>query len=133
VFVGDTGSAPSYFASVRDAASDLDATFAGPLSHHQLAELMARADLYASASRLESYGMATAEAAAVGLPMVVTRVGDVASSLEDHPGACTVPAFDAGAFVTAVQGALEAGPSVPRFPPARRWNDAAREFVAACR
>ncbi len=51
--------------------------------------------------------MATAEAAAVGLPMVVTKVGDVASSLANHPGACTVPSLDADAFVTALQEALD--------------------------
>lgn len=63
--------------------------FAGPRAGADLRREFAGADLLVAPSRLEAYGMAAAEALAVGLPVVATAVGGLPEAL-DRTG-CGVP------------------------------------------
>jgi len=58
-------------------------TFHGVLRQEAVAALMAESDLMVSPSTFEAYGMAVAEAAAAGLPVLSNRVG-AAEQLIEH-------------------------------------------------
>jgi glycosyltransferase involved in cell wall biosynthesis len=55
--------------------------FTGPLAHDALTAAYQFADLFVTASRLEGYGMAVADAIAYGLPLVGTRGGALADTI----------------------------------------------------
>lgn len=54
---------------------DDSVTFVGALAHDQVAARVAAADLFVCASRMETFGLAVAEAMAAGVPVVAPRVG----------------------------------------------------------
>ena len=58
-------------------------TFHGALPQEAVAALMADSDLFVCPSTFEAYGMAVAEAVAVGLPVLSNRVG-AADQLIQH-------------------------------------------------
>lgn len=60
--------------------------FAGVLSHAAAMAELARADLLVSASRVESYGMALAEARAAGVPMLTRAGGHAAAHVNVETG-----------------------------------------------
>jgi glycosyltransferase involved in cell wall biosynthesis len=63
-------------------------TFVGQLPHEQLLKELAQSNLFLSASRMESYGMALAEAHSLGIPIIARRGGNVAAHvLVEHGGA----------------------------------------------
>lgn len=131
VLVGDDRADPSYASACRT-VSGIEVRLTGAVPHHDAVLHVAQADLYVSASRLESYGMATAEAAALGLPMVITRTGDVADTLVDDPNVQVVPVDDDAALTRAIHDAL-AAPTTPRRPrPMPDWADCVSAFCAAC-
>lgn len=61
-------------------------TLLGGLDKHQILELLWQADLFASTSRTETFGMAIAEALATGLPVVATRSGGPESIIKAGMG-----------------------------------------------
>ena len=63
----------------------------GSLSPKQLAGLMSAMDLFVSYSAFESYGMALAEAAAMGLPILTTDVGETVRLLDGYAGGRIIP------------------------------------------
>jgi glycosyltransferase involved in cell wall biosynthesis len=79
-WVGSPEVAPGHAARLRARIRELGweerVVCHGTLTTPALSELLARMDVFVSASRFESYGMALAEAAAVGLPAVATAVGE---------------------------------------------------------
>lgn len=54
---------------------DGDVEFIGRVPHRQVAEELSKLDVYVALSRSESFGVAIVEAAAAGLPVVVSNVG----------------------------------------------------------
>ncbi|MCR9244308.1 MAG: glycosyltransferase [bacterium] len=78
VCIGDR-SAADHVAEVHRAAGTVPLELRGCLPPAAIAQEMRRADLFVSASRSESFGMAAAEAAASGLPMVAFATGAIPS------------------------------------------------------
>nr|WP_245214480.1 glycosyltransferase family 4 protein [Pararoseomonas indoligenes] len=110
--------------------------FAGEVEGAALEALYDRADLFASASHWEGYGMAVAEALARGLPLAVTAGGALAdlaprdAAVIAAPGdsnslsrAMRRPIFDAGLREAMADAAWRAGERLPR------WSDRAEAFA----
>ena len=81
--------------------------FRGALVGTALDAAYARADLFVTASRGETYGMVVTEALAHGIPVLATRVGGVPEALGHIPGGrrpgVLVPPDDAVALAGAVE------------------------------
>lgn len=101
-----------------------EAIFVGELPHDRVAEAYAAADVFALVSLHEPWGVAVNEAAAAGLPLVLSdRVGAAADLLVDGENGVLVPAGD----VTAAAEALRR----LRDPDLRRrYGARSREVVA---
>jgi glycosyltransferase involved in cell wall biosynthesis len=109
----------------------------GTLVPTQVAAMMARADVLLQPSRFESYGMALAEAVAVGLPAVAFRVG-AAERLVRHgeTGFLAAPG-DWEALGEALRALLQARVRTRlernlAAGPVRGWDATCAEFRAAC-
>ncbi|WP_106814786.1 glycosyltransferase family 4 protein [Microbacterium timonense] len=101
--VGSTQAYPEYAAAVRHAAAALGdrVRFVGALGGEALADAYRRSAVLVAPSRVESAGMAIAEARAHGLPVIGADVGGIPYALAAGGGR-VVPAGDA----TALAGAL---------------------------
>lgn len=110
------------------------------LASGSLARLMSSMDVFVSASRFESYGMALAEAVAAGLPVVATAVGEasrIVAGVEHRARLIPVGAWDAFRAALTEMMAVSAGSvetrrtqARPRF---RGWDETFADFAAACR
>jgi glycosyltransferase involved in cell wall biosynthesis len=94
----------------------------GSLPPDELARRMASMDLFVSNSAFESYGMALAEAAAVGLPILATAVGEAERLVVDGKTGLIIPVARADLFAVALarlltdrtfRRSLEARPNPP--------------------
>lgn len=74
---------------------------------HLGAILRDAADIVAIGSRMESFGLVAAEAGALGLPTVATRVGGIAEVIDDGISGLLVPSEDHRAFATALKQLAE--------------------------
>jgi glycosyltransferase involved in cell wall biosynthesis len=111
-------------------------TFAGEVEGAALEALYAGADLFASASHWEGYGMAVAEALAHGLPLAITSGGALAD-LAPRDGAVICapgdanslsramrrPIYDPGLRQAMADAAWRAGQALPA------WTDRAEAFA----
>jgi glycosyltransferase involved in cell wall biosynthesis len=101
------------------------AILTGELPHDRVAEAYAAADVFALLSRHEPWGVAVNEAAAAGLPLVLSdRVGAAADLLEDGANGMLVRADD-------VEGAASALRRLRDPELRRRYGARSREIVAA--
>ena len=113
-------------------------TFLGEVGEAELADHWAAADVFASATRFEGYGMAVAEAIRRGLPVVVTDGGAVGRLITPECGAvCPLDdldqlsktlrrlIFDRGLRSMMAEAAWVRGQSLPR------WEDQSALFAAA--
>lgn len=117
-------------------------TLAGTLEGSRLDDAYGEADVFVLATHQETYGMATAEALARGLPVVTTDTGAARALLAvgtGHAAGMVVPAGDVTAFSHALarvlgdaahRAALTAGARRAR-PHLRTWDEAARQLTAA--
>jgi len=117
VMAGDGSLRP---ALEREAAELLPAgrwRFTGRLAAEELAALLARADVYLSASRSDSTSVSLLEAMAAGAVPVVSDIEGNREWVTEGAGARLFPCGDAAALAAAVARVLD-GPA---------WADAARE------
>ena len=73
---------------------------------HQLAELLAGADVVLAPGPAETFGLAALEALACGTPVVVVKGAATAELIEDHPRAGRVSELDHRAFADAILDVL---------------------------
>ncbi len=133
--LGDNEADPAYAQACEAAAIGLPVTFLGARPPEQALEIIARAHVLVSASRIESYGMAIAEAQACGVPVLARRGGHVAQLVQRVPSGEVVD--DVAALVAALhryiedRGRLAELREISRaHRPTRTWDDAAAEFRA---
>jgi glycosyltransferase involved in cell wall biosynthesis len=110
---GEAGLDPGYAGSLRERIWQLGLTrrvvWHGPLPPDELAGLMAAMDLFVSYSAFESYGMALGEAAAVGLPILTTGVGEAERLVENGRSGLVIPVDRADLFEQALTQLLMDG------------------------
>jgi D-inositol-3-phosphate glycosyltransferase len=144
VLIGGGQGESAFDALVQRAGADdiLDQiTFAGSIPHHDLPNFYRAADVVAVPSFYESFGLVAVEAMACGTPVVASRAGGLAFSIDDGRTGFLVPQNDGGRGATlrlagdrqprrphlrSLDSRLPDGP-VQRCPIGRRRND--RRFV----
>lgn len=99
--------------------------FVGWVEHEQLPQFLASLDVFVLPSLFESFGVAAAEASAMGLPVIASDLQGLPDVVVDGVTGMLVPPKDVGALADAIS-ALAA-------EPARRvrMGVAGRDFVAA--
>jgi glycosyltransferase involved in cell wall biosynthesis len=136
--VGSLAHDPAYAASCRARAEGVAAMrFVGERPHAETLAMIAASDLLVSASRMESYGMALAEARALGVPIVARAGGNAASHVDERAGGrlvaddaalaaeCLLLARDRAERARRAAAARQGRPAV-----ARSWDAAADDFIA---
>ena len=83
VLAGRGSYRPALEELARDVGVDGSLLWAGKLSDHDLAALLAAADVVVVPSRYEPFGLVALEAQAAGAPVVVTRTGGLAELVDD--------------------------------------------------
>lgn len=140
VLIGDERTHPDHVAEVRAAARAVQLRVCSVLSPGGVASELQRADLFVSASRRESFGMAVAEAAACAVPVFAFDTGEISSFVEDGRNGWLLPpdATDTefAARLTRLLTdpvRLAAARSDATRPPLQTWESVARSFARACR
>ena len=90
----------------RDIGVGASVDFRGPQPQDVLPDYYAAADLCLMPSLYESFGMVALEAMACGVPVVGSRVGGLAVTIQDEATGLLVPDGDVGALTRAVTGLL---------------------------
>lgn len=81
----------------------LNVRFTGGIrDRHDLAQLFAAADVFVSASLMETYGLTLVEAMGCGTPVVAFRVGGIPEAAPDGQGAILCPPQDGAAVIQAI-------------------------------
>jgi glycosyltransferase involved in cell wall biosynthesis len=75
---------------------------AGIRDRHDLARLLAAADVFVSASQMETYGLTLVEAMACGTPVVAFRVGGISEAAPEGQGAMLCAPQDGAALIKAI-------------------------------
>jgi glycosyltransferase involved in cell wall biosynthesis len=92
----------------------------GSVSEAVVKEELQAAHVFALASHEEALGVATMEAMAMSIPVVVTRVGGVPELVTDGVEGLLVPPHDPGALATALERVLRDGRLAQRMGQAGR-------------
>lgn len=138
VLLGDHGIAPDYVRRIEAAAPPGMLHLLGVCTPAEVATELQRADLFVSASRDESFGMAVAEAVACGVPVFAFATGEIASLVHDGANGWLVPTTAADAQFRRRLHDLLADPSqlararMQSAPVLPSWDAVAAQFVAAC-
>lgn len=114
--------------TLAELARTLDArvTLAGGLPWERMVEAYAASDVFALLSLRETWGVVVNEAAASGLPLILSdRVGAAPDLLRDGENGFLVPAGDSAAAAAAISS-LAGDPELRR-----RFGGASREIVAS--
>jgi len=130
----DRGYAAACLSVAAALAPGVDVRFEGVVAPERVPERMGQADLLVSASRMESYGMALAEARAVGLPLLALDRGHACAHVDPEAGGERVrdDAALAAALLSLARAPelLAARARVARArATTRSWRTAARELL----
>jgi phosphatidyl-myo-inositol dimannoside synthase len=117
----------------RAAAGDPRVRLLGAADDDTVAQLYARADLFVAPNvpvpgQPEGYGIAPAEAAAAGLPVLVADLEGLRDMAADT-GVATVPPGDARAWAAAIARALATPDAHRATRAARSWEAVASEYA----
>jgi glycosyltransferase involved in cell wall biosynthesis len=83
--------------------ANLNVRFTGGVrNRYELARLLAAADVFVSASLMETYGMTLVEAMACGTPVVAFRVGGIPEAAPEGEGAMLCAPHDGTALIEAI-------------------------------
>ncbi len=83
--------------------ANLNVRFTGGIrDRHNLALLLAAADVFVTASQMETYGMTLVEAMACGTPVVAFRVGGIPEAAPEGQGAMLCAPQDGAALIEAI-------------------------------
>ncbi|HEU4534554.1 MAG TPA: glycosyltransferase, partial [Polyangiaceae bacterium] len=110
--------------------------FEGELDPADCARRMRESDLFVSASRMESFGMALAEARSLGLPLVVRAGGHAGRHVDEAAGGvlCADEAEVAFECLSLARDRAEFGRraalAAARPLPVRTWADAAADYLS---
>jgi glycosyltransferase involved in cell wall biosynthesis len=123
---------------VRDAGLGDQVSLAGVLGRSALDDVYRDADLLVAPSRVESYGMAIAEALRRGIPVLASDVGGIPEAVGDGSAAILVPPGDADALGAALTRWLADPALRARLTSAARrgrdsmphWNETARRVAS---
>ncbi|MBX3186572.1 MAG: glycosyltransferase family 4 protein [Labilithrix sp.] len=133
--VGALDRDPVYASACRAAAPWVD--FLGERTHAETLATIAASDFLISSSRMESFGLALAEARALGVPIVALDRGNARAHVDEASGGRLVGSDEAlaDACVRLAQDPSELdrrrrAARAQRAAP-RTWADAARDFAAA--
>lgn len=135
----DAGYAEFFRSRIRDVGLQTRIRLHGALDTPELARLLGEVDVFAFASRYEAYGMALAEAAAVGLPIVTTDVGEARRIVRYEETGLIAPVADRNAFRSDLERLLSDSALRRRFharlrlDTPRTWDDAFADFRNALR
>ena len=139
---GDCGLSPETVRRLRERAAQAGLTgritFHGALPQEAVAALMADSDLLVCPSTFEAYGMAVAEAAAAGLPVLSNRVGAAKQLIQHGVTGFLATAGDWDSFRGYLQILLEdaalraAFRENLRHAAVRGWDRTVADFRAAC-
>jgi glycosyltransferase involved in cell wall biosynthesis len=136
--VGSAAMEPAYAAACRAvAAAHPQSALVGPLAHAETLARLAASDLFVSPSRMESFGLALAEARALGVPILARAGGNSAAHVDPAAGGrlfgndAALAAECARLARDPVElGARRAAAQAARSR-SRSWADAARDLVTA--
>jgi len=139
---GDCGLSPGTVRRLRNRAAQAGLadriTFHGALQQEAVAALMANSDLLVFPSTFEAYGMAVAEAAAAGLPVLCNRVGAAEQLIQHGVTGFLATAGDWDSFGGYLQILLEDTALCAAFrnnlrrAAVRGWDKTFADFRAAC-
>lgn len=143
VLLGDNQTDRDYTAAIVQEASrhrtPLSLVMTGCLEPHEVAVHLQRGHLYVSASIYESFGMATSEAVATGIPVLSYRTGEVDHWISEGAGGRLVEPGDQRALSAALTELVtspEALHALGDHAGSRSfstWEDSFLRFVAGCR
>lgn len=105
--VGDGPERPSLEALARDLGIENDVVFHGPLAQSDVRQVLMSADVFLQHSIrrsgwVEGFGVSVTEAAASGLPVVVSDCGGLTDQVLDHVNGIVVPEGDVSATARAL-------------------------------
>ena len=123
------------------ASSGVDAVFTGELGRDRLVEAYVAGDVFAQLSRKEPWGVVVNEAAACGLPLVLSdRVGAAADLVEAGENGFVIPSDDPSAAAAALDSLAKdadlrsrMGARSAELAAAWGYEPSEAAFVAACR
>ncbi len=136
VIVGAGPQRAEYEALVQELGLQGRVEFPGWVDPAEIPRTYRAFDVFVAPSRIEAFGVAVLEAAACGLPAVVTKVGGLPEVVEDGVTGLVVPPEDPVALAEALrrlvadrEGRRRMGAAARRFVAARyRWEDTAERM-----
>jgi len=122
--VGDTDRDKSFSQKVkgysREAGLDRYIIFHGRMNDRDMEELYGNSDIFVFQSRWEGFGMALAEAASFGLPIVTTDAGAIPCLIKDGVNGLLVPPGDAENLAQAIEMLAKSSDFRAKFGEANR-------------
>lgn len=103
----DLGLMDSTKALVKELTLEEHVTFTGGVPNHQLSDYLNSHDIFLNTTSYESFGMAVMEAAACGIPIISTAVGEIPLLWEEEKNILLTEGKTPEAFATQIKRILQ--------------------------